>query len=336
VVITAPWLWLPAQIAHDISPSLLRWAGPLLRGGPSRWSPTEFLHLKFPNPLGVAGGVDKNAENVTAWGRLGAGFIEVGTVTPRPQKANLGPLLDRDVPRLAVWNRLGFPSQGLDQVARNLERTYPRRLCPIFVNVGKNRDTPLEEAYSDYVQCFHRLVPWADAFVVNISSPNTARLRELLTPAHFRPFMEKIMNSLELARQTYRLENGPVLLLKLSPDLDAATLEYILDVSCELGVHGWIVANTTLQRPGGVSFPLEGGLSGAPLRPLAEKCLADVLRILGPRRKGKLLVSAGGVMSNEDVAIRLNMGADLVQVYSALIFKGPFFFRQIAGAMAAK
>lgn len=319
-----PWLLLPPEWAHALGPYGLKLYS-LFNSEPTPvWQPFTWRHLEFKNPLGLAGGVDKNAESLNEWWQLGAGFVEVGTVTPRPQKPNPGKIMDRDLERLALWNKMGFPSEGMDEVFFNLRAYDSPRPTPVFVNVGKNRDTDNAAASDDYVAVIAKMRPLADAFVVNISSPNTSGLRDLQRKGALSEFLLPILTE---ARKPLA---KPVL-LKLSPDLTEEQLEDALAVAMDLGVDGFVLTNTTLARPAGIAFPPEGGLSGAPLKKASCEMLRTTLQILGKRRGDKLIVSAGGAMTPEDVFERLQMGADLVEIYSALIFEGPGFFHQVAG-----
>lgn len=319
-----PWLWLPPAFAHKVSPKLLRGLNWLGHINPPEWNSFRWRGLNFPNRLGIAGGVDKDCENIPAWWALGAGFIEVGTITPLAQSGNTEPVLARDVAKSALWNRLGFPSRGVDFARHRLSQLKRPTLTPIFANIGKNANTPLDQAHLDYLRLYNELAGLVDGFVINISSPNTRGLRDLLKPDRLQDFLGKIMSSLPAAR--------PPVLLKLSPDLEAGELERALTISDDLGIDGWVLTNTSQNLRAGLNFPKEGGVSGQPLAPLAREFLAQTIQLLGPRRTGKLLVSVGGVMSAGDVTERLALGADLVQVYSALIFNGPFFFRKVARA----
>lgn len=315
-----PWLLLPPQWAHDLGPFGLKLFS-LFKSAPTPvWQSLQWRNLHFKNPLGLAGGVDKNAESLNEWWNLGVGFAEIGTVTPKPQKPNPGKIMDRDLPRKALWNKMGFPSEGMDEVFHNLQAYDMPRPTPVFVNIGKNRDTSNEDAVNDYLSVIRKLKPLADVFVVNISSPNTKGLRDLQNKNALRDLLIPILQE----------ANRPVL-LKLSPDLDEDQLQEALEVSIETGVDGFVLTNTTLARPDGIPFPPEGGLSGAPLKKASTETLRKTLQILGDRRAGKLIVSAGGIMTPEDVFERLQMGADLVEIYSALIFEGPGFFHRVAG-----
>ncbi len=318
-----PWLLLPPQWAHDLS-SLALPAYALLHGRKTpHWNSFTWRDLHFPNPLGIAGGVDKNAEHLKEWWTLGCGFVEVGTVTPRAQSPNPGKIMDRDLNLQAMWNKMGFPSHGADEVFYNLAHYAPNYRTPIFVNIGKNRHTPNNSAVNDYLTLVDQFRPFADAFVVNISSPNTAGLRDLQKKENLRALISPIMDRVS------HFEPTPVL-VKLSPDMGDEGLAEAVSNCQELGVDGFVLTNTTLSRPESCHFPAEGGLSGAPLKNLSKRALEVAVQTLGKKREGLLLVSVGGIMSPEDVFERLQMGADLVQIYSALVFHGPGFFHNVA------
>lgn len=318
-----PWLLLPPQWAHDLSSLALPLYSLVYGHKTPHWKSFTWRDLHFANPLGIAGGVDKNADHLSDWWKLGCGFVEVGTVTPRPQAPNPGKIMDRDLRLQAMWNKMGFPSAGADDTFYNLASYAPNYRTPIFVNIGKNRHTPNEEAVNDYVTLIDKFRPIADAFVVNISSPNTKGLRDLQSKANLSnllgPILEKVSH----------FEPTPVL-VKLSPDMGEEVLAETVQHCQQLGIDGFVLTNTTLTRPPGSQFPAEGGLSGAPLKELSKRALQIAVESLGKKREGLLLVSAGGVLSAEEVFERLQMGADLVQIYSALIFHGPSFFHEVA------
>ena len=320
-----PWLWLPAQTAHNLSPLFLNFYGRVRPLQTLTWKPLTWHGLEFTNPLGISGGVDKNAEHIQSWWTLGPGFIEVGTVTPKAQEANPGKILDRETLSESLWNHMGFPNKGVDYVLSKMKRLYTPHFTPIFVNIGKNRHTPLEEAHKDYIHCMKKLTNYADAFVINISSPNTRGLRDLLKTDNLLNFLKPIVEA--------RGEGGSTpkpILLKISPDLSQEELHNILRISLEFDLDGWVLTNTTSVRRERGHFPKEGGISGKPLSLSSKRNLKWALDFLGGQRQGKLLISSGGVMEPKDVLERLTMGADLVQVYSALVFRGPFFFRKVA------
>lgn len=319
-----PWLLLPPQWAHDLSSLALPFYSFIHGRKTPHWKSFTWRGLHFANPLGIAGGVDKNAENLKSWWALGCGFVEVGTITPRPQTPNPGKIVDRDLRLQAMWNKMGFPSDGAEEVFYNLTSYAPNYRTPIFVNIGKNRYTPNTHAVQDYLTLVDKFRPFADAYVVNISSPNTKGLRDLQNKDNLTALIGPIVERVS------RFEPTPVL-VKLSPDMGDENLAETV-VHCQnLGIDGFVLTNTTLSRPSGCHFPVEeGGLSGAPLKELSKRALKVAIDSLGKKREGLLLVSAGGVMTPEDVFERLHMGADLVQIYSALVFHGPGFFHAVS------
>ncbi len=315
-----PWLWLPAQFAHDLSPIYLKMRGSFIGPRIFSFKPRTWRGLEFKNPVGIAGGVDKSGNCVQGWWSLGAGFIEVGTVTPLPQAANPGKIIDRDLLSSALWNKMGFPNGGMNRLRQQLLSLKKPHATPIFINIGKNRDTPNEQAVTDYTSLINELHTVADVFVVNISSPNTKGLRDLQAADTLRALLADVT-------KTSARYKKPVL-LKLSPDLSEEQLRHTLDVSLECNIDGWILTNTTLTRINGSKFPIEGGVSGAPLTELSRTCLKTAVTHLGTRKGDRLLVSVGGILSADEIKSRLEMGADLVQVYSGLIFNGPGFIQK--------
>ncbi|HEX7832252.1 MAG TPA: quinone-dependent dihydroorotate dehydrogenase, partial [Thermoanaerobaculia bacterium] len=250
--------------------------------------------LRFPSPIGIAGGFDKNATMMPFLAALGFGFIEVGTVTLHRQSGNPRPRLFRYPNDKALINRMGFNNDGADVVASRL-RAWDRRV-PTFVNVGKNRDVPLERATESYVECYRRVAPHADAAVLNLSSPNTPGLRDLQRPEH----LEELLNAVRDVR------SGPVL-IKIAPDLDATQIAEISDVCVKLA-DGMICTNTTLDRLPGMNEA--GGLSGAPVMAKSTSVLAQVRKRVGPKYP---LIGVGGIFTASDVRAKVAAGADLVQ-----------------------
>lgn len=280
--------------------------------------PVRVFGLTFPNPVGLAAGYDKDALAVRGLSTLGFGHLEVGTVTPRPQPGNPKPRVFRLVEDQAVINRMGFPGRGAEFVARRLARR-PDGLI-VGVNLGKNKDTPLEEAARDYIALLRRFSGLADYLTINISSPNTAGLRRL----QGRELLEELLGAIAAERKTIALGRGghPPVLVKLAPDLTPEELSDALGAILRSGMDGVIATNTTLAREGLKSTRAseQGGLSGDPLRGRSESMLAAILRELNGRLP---VVSAGGIMSPGDAKRRLDLGAALVQVYTGLIYAGP-------------
>ncbi len=307
-----PWLWLPPSWAHNLSQIYLKSYGHIFSAPIPKWKSFSWRGLQFPNRLGIAGGVDKNGEYLKSFWALGCGFLEIGTITPLPQEPNPGKILDRDVIAMSVWNKMGFPGKGASYVHHQLSQ-IKQRPTPLFINIGKNRATPNEDAASDYLLGLKKFKDIADAFVINISSPNTKGLRQIQGADSLAKFLRPLLG----------IQPRPVL-LKLSPDLSDSELESTLKTSHELGIDGWVLGNTT------TSMTAEGGTSGKPLAPLAKHQLLMTTKFLGAGRGDKLIISVGGVLTPEDVAERLTMGADLVEVYAALVLEGPKFFKRTA------
>ncbi len=318
------WRCFPPEWGHKLAPLgfsvASHWSS--LRNSSQElhcWRPFTWRGLYFNNPIGTAGGLDKDAHMISNLSRLAFGFLEVGTITPEAQSGNPGKVMDRNWQMQALWNKMGFPSEGALNVRENLIREIEKlntHRPPIFVNIGKNRNTSAEAAAQDYHKCAEILAPLADAFVVNVSSPNTSGLRDLQHGQHLKDILSSV--------RTFR---NP-LLLKLSPDLTRTDLDQILNSAIDSSVDGFILTNTTLSRAQNSPFPKEGGVSGAPLATQSEKILEWTIQSLGPQRNGLLIVSTGGILNSKDIQARLEMGADLVQVYSALVFQGPLFAKK--------
>lgn len=283
----------------------------------------DLLGLRFANPLGLAAGLDKNAVSVGTWGALGFGHVEVGTVTPEPQPGNPMPRVFRLPDDRALINRMGFPGDGMARVRRRLERLGTRR--PIVgVNIGANkRSVEAGRAADDYLAALSYLHECADYLTINISSPNTARLRELQGRAALDALLTRVT-----ARRDALPQRRP-LLVKIAPDLSAAELDDVLAVCLDRGVDGIIATNTTIDRPAllrGAARTEQGGLSGAPLRDRSTAMIREIHRSTGGRL---LIVGVGGVFSADDVIDKLRAGARLVQIYSALVYEGPLLARRI-------
>lgn len=284
----------------------------------------KFMDLTFRNPVGLAAGFDKSGTAVDDMARFGFGFVEIGTVTPRPQSGNPKPRLFRLSKDKALINRMGFNNAGAVEVARALKR----RSSDIIVggNIGKNKSTPNAEALNDYVFCFEQLHPFVDYFVVNVSSPNTPGLRELQEKVPLGQLLGKL-KQLSLTKTPAR----PVL-LKIAPDLTDSQLDDIIDVLQETKADGVIATNTTVERQGlktrakAVEGIGHGGLSGKPLAARALATLKYLRRKLG---NGFLIIGCGGIMTSDDALERLEAGADLVQVYTGFIYQGPSFAKKI-------
>jgi dihydroorotate dehydrogenase len=324
---------LSPERAHHLAIRALK-AG-LLGGAPARDDPilaTRLWRLDFPNPVGLAAGFDKDAEAMAALLALGFGFVEAGTVTPRPQPGNPLPRLFRLDADRAVVNRFGFNSQGLGAFTERLRRHRARGARGIVgANLGKNRES--EDAAADYAAGIAAATPLADYLVVNLSSPNTPGLRALQARQPIAALLDRVL----AARRGAAPEptNSPPLLAKVGPDLDEAALADIAEVALASGLDGLIIGNTTVTRPAGLRSPHSretGGLSGAPLAPLAAACLSRMYRLVGNRLP---IIGCGGIASGAEAYARIRAGASLVQLYSALVFEGPGLVRRIKADLAA-
>lgn len=330
-----PFLFgLDAEKAHalglrSIEMAYRSGATPLLSRRPAPM-PTRAFGLEFPNPVGLAAGMDKNGAHIDALLALGFGFIEVGTVTPRAQAGNPRPRMFRLPEHHAVINRLGFNNEGVDALVRNVERAR-RRNGLLGINIGKNKDTPNERAADDYLFCLERVYPLADYVTVNISSPNTAGLRELQEEQALRQLIDRLRTAQEMlgARHGKRVP----LLVKLAPDLSDNDIDAAARVLGDLGIDGVIATNTTLSRESIAGHPLAkepGGLSGAPLLGQATR----VLRLLRTRLPARIpVIGVGGILSGVDAVAKMSAGAQLVQTYTGLVYRGPELIRECVEAI---
>ncbi len=301
--------------AHRLMLEALRIA-PRLPKAARTGRPLQLMGLRFPNRLGLAAGFDKSAESVDGLGRLGFGCIEVGTVTPLPQAGQPRPRVFRYPRASALINRLGFPNDGASVVADRLRLRRYRGV--LGVNIGKNAATPLERATDDYIRCLRALHRVSDYIAVNISSPNTAALRTLHEPERLEPLLSAVLAERD-ALVRGRGKRLPIL-LKVSPDLDPPSLESVARIALKVSLDGVIATNTTVWRgDDGGSFEA-GGLSGAPLYRLSLATVRTLRRLLGP---GFPLIGVGGVDSASKALALRRAGADLVQIYTGLVYRGP-------------
>lgn len=332
---------LDPEVAHALTLHLVGLAG---RIPPSRWmlqamftppeKPVQAFGLTFKNPVGLAAGYDKDCQAVAGLSALGFGHLELGTVTPRPQPGNPKPRIFRLIDEEAVINRMGFPGRGMDYAAMSLRAyrnpaqrasTALRSAQPsvvIGINLGKNKDTPLENAAEDYIALMQTFAPLADYLAINISSPNTVGLRRL----QGREMLEGLLGAIAQERQSSSIE-CPIL-VKIAPDLSDEELDDAVGAIIDNGMDGIIATNTTLSREG-VRSPLRvetGGLSGRPLTGLSDSVLAKVLA----RVNGRVpVVGVGGITNPDDAKRKLDLGATLVQVYTGMIYAGPGLVKQI-------
>ncbi|WP_369957574.1 quinone-dependent dihydroorotate dehydrogenase [Psychrobacter sp. CLB018] len=281
--------------------------------------PTDCMGLQFANPVGLAAGLDKNGDYIDALAELGFGFIEVGTVTPKPQVGNDRPRLFRIKQADAIINRMGFNNEGVDYLIENVKRC--KYQGNIGINIGKNAATPVENAADDYVYCLERVYPHASYITVNISSPNTKNLRDLQSGEALTQLLATIKNRHNQLATEYGFYVP--LVLKVAPDLEPLQVDYISKQLLDFEIDGLIATNTTLSRVGVEDLPdseQAGGLSGRPVSHISTQILQQFSDQLG----GKVtLIGVGGIDSGDKAVKKIEAGADLVQLYSGLIYKGP-------------
>jgi dihydroorotate dehydrogenase len=294
--------------------------------------PVRAMGLEFPNPVGLAAGLDKDAAHIDAFARMGFGFIEVGTVTPRPQPGNPKPRLFRIPEKEALVNRFGFNNAGVHAFVESIERTQWRGV--LGANIGKNADTPPERAVDDYVLCLQQVYRVASYVTINVSSPNTAGLRALQE----KDSLETLLGALTSARETLAKKHGKrvPLVLKISPDLVREQIAAIAESVRRHRLEGVIATNTSISRDGVKGLPHAeeaGGLSGRPIRNRAT----TVLKLLKEMLPADVtLIGAGGILSGGDAAEKFAAGADLVQLYTGLIYRGPNLVGECASAYRGK
>ncbi|RFA28293.1 dihydroorotate dehydrogenase (quinone) [Alkalilimnicola ehrlichii] len=300
-----------------------------LFGSPPPMLPKRVMGIEFPNPVGLAAGLDKNADHLRALGSLGFGFIEVGTVTPRPQSGNPKPRLFRCPEQRALVNRMGFNNKGVDHLVSRVRTAGYRGV--LGINIGKNFDTPVERATEDYLLCLRKVYPFADYVVVNISSPNTPGLRDL----QHGDALDELLATLKLEQRQLALqyERHVPLVVKIAPDLDAEQIAVFAAKLLEHNIDGVAATNTTLSRVGveGTRCAEEaGGLSGRPMFDAST----EVLRQLNRHLRGAIpIIGIGGIHSGRDAVRKSKAGASLVQVYTGFIYRGPRLIGEIGRAL---
>jgi dihydroorotate dehydrogenase len=325
---------LDPETAHDVAFKAMCALGPavaLLGAGADRNEARTVMGIRFPNPVGLAAGMDKNAEYLDALAALGFGYLEVGTVTPRPQPGNPKPRLFRLVEHEAVINRMGFNNVGVEQMLRNVEKAAFRGV--LGINIGKNFDTPIERAADDYLACLDAVYERATYVAVNISSPNTKNLRDLQSQEK----LDELLAAVMARRDALAARTGKVkpLAVKIAPDLDDAQIAAIADLAVKHRIDGLIATNTTIGRAGveGHRHAQEaGGLSGRPVFGLSTA----VLQKLSARLAGRIpLIGVGGILSGADAKAKVDAGASLVQIYTGFIFRGPDLIAEARKALEA-
>lgn len=296
----------------------------------NRTKPVKLMGMDLPNPVGLAAGLDKNGEYIDALGALGFGFIEIGTVTPKPQPGNPQPRLFRVPEHQGIINRMGFNNHGIDTMIRNIEKSKFSGV--LGINIGKNAVTPIENAADDYLICLEKAYAHASYITVNISSPNTKNLRALQGGDELSALLEALKNKQTQLASVYG--KYVPLAVKIAPDLDEAQIEDIAHVVKSVEMDGIIATNTTIDKSSLGSHPLageQGGLSGLPVHEKSNR----VLKLLADHIDGKLpIIGVGGIMEGGDAADKIRLGATAVQVYSGLIYKGPALVKECLKALA--
>lgn len=324
---------LDAERAHDVTLASLKWCERmgLMRLYATQQSsiPRRVMGITFPNPVGLAAGLDKNAAVIDGMAALGFGFIEVGTITPRPQPGNPKPRLFRVKEAEGIINRFGFNNQGVDHLLANVKASKYKGV--LGINIGKNFDTPNERAVDDYLHCMEKVYPYASYITVNISSPNTKNLRALQE----KEALSALLASLKLAQTKLTEQHSQYvpLALKIAPDLSHEQVIEIADLLMQHQMDGVIATNTTLAREavtGMENAEETGGLSGAPVKQASTR----VIQQLSQQLQGTLpIIGVGGILSGADALEKIAAGASLVQVYSGLIYKGPQLVRDVCKAL---
>lgn len=321
---------LAPERAHELTLSLLKSAHKV---GAMRQKiapkPVTCMGIQFPNPVGLAAGLDKNGAYIDALAALGFGFIEIGTITPKPQAGNPKPRLFRIPEAKAIINRMGFNNDGVDQLVENVKAAKFKGV--LGINIGKNATTPVEDAVSDYLICLEKVYAYASYITVNISSPNTQNLRSLQSGHALTELLETLKKrQLELAEE---YQHYVPLVLKVAPDLEQSDIQFIASQLLEFKIDGLIVTNTTLSREGveDLAFGDEaGGLSGAPVFEKSTACLAAFSKLL----KDEIpLIGVGGILSGDQAVAKQQAGASLVQIYSGMIYTGPTLIKDCVDAM---
>lgn len=321
---------LAPERAHELTLSLLKSGHKMgLMRQQVAAKPVTCMGIEFPNPVGLAAGLDKNGAYIDALADLGFGFIEIGTITPRPQVGNPHPRLFRLPQANAIINRMGFNNDGVDKLIENVKAAKFKGV--LGINIGKNADTPVEKAVDDYLICLEKVYNYASYITVNISSPNTKNLRSLQSGDALTELLQTLkQRQLALAEEQ---QHYVPLVLKVAPDLEPSDIEFIAQQLLQFKIDGLIVTNTTLSREGVEHLPHgdeAGGLSGAPVFEKSTACLAAFAKIL----EGKIpLIGVGGILSGEQAVAKRNAGATLVQVYSGLVYTGPELVKDCVDAL---
>ena len=321
-----------SEVIHKISTKLIKlynlipFSSKLLRNSyliSDKNLEKEVFGIKFSNPVGLAAGFDKNASFYNDFRNFGFGFIEIGTVTPLPQKGNPKKRMFRLIQDKGLINSLGFNNDGLENIKKNLNK---KREVIIGANIGKNSFTKNKEAYLDYSKCYNELYPYVDYFAINISSPNTKNLRDLHNKNLLEPLIKKITSL------NFKRSNPKPILLKISPDLSFNQLDHIIEIVIDYKIDGIIATNTSISREGLISKNMNetGGLSGKPINKRSNEIISYISR---KSNKAFPIIGVGGIMTAEDAVEKIKSGADLIQLYTGFIYNGPKLIKSINKAL---
>ena len=325
---------VPPETAHDLALDSLKLGNSL---GMRSWlcqnpvsDPCTVMGLEFPNRVGIAAGLDKNGDYINALGGLGIGFLEIGTVTPLPQSGNPQPRMFRLEKSQGLINRLGFNNKGVDYLVAQVKKRKWQGV--LGINIGKNKDTPNERAIDDYLHCLEKVYAYADYITLNISSPNTVGLRDLQSVVE----LEKLLSAVNQSRQQLAQQQGKLvpLVVKVAPDLDSNQIQAMAECIAKHQIAAVIAGNTTISRAtvSGQQYANEaGGLSGAPLLELANKCLQQFRQALPAKIS---MIGTGGINTAKDGIEKLNSGADLVQIYTGFVYQGPGLICALSKALS--
>lgn len=317
--IIKPFLFLlPPEVAHDVTLKTLTWM-PRFFFPTVADDPVEVMGLSFKNRVGLAAGLDKNADYLDGLAKLGFGFIEVGTVTPKPQPGNEKPRLFRLPPAQALINRMGFNNKGVDHLVERVKASHYDGI--LGINIGKNKTTPNDKAVDDYLTCFNKVYPYASYITVNISSPNTPGLRELQQGTQFIQLLDALKQAQQRNQQT--IGRYVPITLKLAPDLSSEQLAFMAEQLLAYRIDGVIATNTTNSRQGVESLAdadQQGGLSGKPLQSLSTHCIHTLNDCLQQKIP---IIGVGGITDNTSAKEKFTAGASLIQLYTGLIYRGP-------------
>lgn len=330
--IARPFLFhMDAERAHSLGLSALHYL-PQACFKQAEAHAIQVFGLSFPHAVGLAAGLDKNGDHLDALAKLGFAFIEIGTVTPRPQVGNPKPRLFRVPEAHAIINRMGFNNQGVDALVENVKKARYGGI--LGINIGKNKDTPLNQAVDDYRECFIKVYEHASYVTINISSPNTPELRQLQQGSYLTHLLSQLRT--EQKRLADQFQRHVPLVVKVSPDEDSEVLKQMAEVILNQGIEGIIATNTTCSREGIHHLPHaeeSGGLSGKPLRQLSLHCLRLLKHYVGD---GVTLIGVGGIDDYSSAQEKLDAGASLIQIYSGLIYQGPPLVYELASRLRSR